>query len=675
MFDRMFSPFSIGELEIANRIIMPAFNLGYSEDGRTNDQVAAFYMERARGGAGALIIGGCAVQRCGSGSNMLGIYDDSFADGLQGLTEGLKQYGTRVFCQLFHGGSYSRRSATGEEPVAPSGIYSNFSGATPRELSTCEAASVVRDFISAANRAKQCGFDGVELIGSAGYLLSQFLSPVKNLRGDRYAWSEAGSTFLTEIILGIKQSCGKNFPVILRMSGNPFVQGEPGREAALSIVPAMEDSGVDAFNVTGGWHESVVPQITSQLPRAGYGYLARGVKEISRKPVFASNRINCPRAAEELLATGAADAVCIGRGLIADPEFPQKTRESRTHLIRPCIACNQGCMDRIFSGRGVRCAVNPDVGFEWQNTNEKPAEKVGEGLGNRVLVVGGGIAGSEVAIRLAQKGRKVILAEKHMELGGHIAEAATWREKQEYQSFLDYQRAILADLGVQIELRQVVTPDIVKCFGADIVVVATGSKIRTFPLERSGFQGDIVDATELWTGRLVPGQDVVIIGGGSLGSETGVMMAQRSSMSPELLRFLLTHGAEDAGWLAKQALRSARRITIVEKSANLGKGIGRSTRWIVRKMLKMYGVNILTDAKIISLCASGVQLTAKGHEYALKADTIVNATGFIPCDEENLWCGIDGMPVFFAGASARSGGIMGTIRQAALVAEKFVDKL
>ncbi|MDR1029150.1 MAG: NADH:flavin oxidoreductase, partial [Clostridiales Family XIII bacterium] len=302
---RLLSPLTIGAITVKNRIVMPAFNLSYTPDGRIDERVIAFYEARAEGGAGMLVVGGCAVQAVGRGRNMIGVYDDGFSEGLSRLTARLKARGATVICQLFHGGAYAK-GADGDS-VAPSAVYSNYSKQTPRALSAGEVDAVLRDFASAAFRAKEAGFDGVELIGSAGYLLSQFLSPLKNKRDDAYAWQEKESPFAEALIRGIKARCGSEYPVVVRISGNEFVEGGRGSAGAIAAARVSEAAGADALSVTGGWHESRVPQITAHLPEAGYAYLAREVKQAVRLPIFAANRIDDPYVAEDLLASGSAD--------------------------------------------------------------------------------------------------------------------------------------------------------------------------------------------------------------------------------------------------------------------------------------------------------------------------------------------------------------------------------
>ncbi|MEJ2661484.1 MAG: NADH:flavin oxidoreductase, partial [Desulfobacteraceae bacterium] len=382
-FNRLFEPIIINKMELRNRIVMPAMHLNYTSDGSVTDKLVRFYEERARGGVGLIIVGGCLIDEWSGGITMIGLHKDEYIPGLQTLTGACHAHGAKIGAQLYMAGAYAHQVFIRRQPLSSSEHRSRFTKDVAKAMSKEEIDMVINDFATAASRAKQGGFDQVEILGSAGYLISQFLSPVINHREDEYGGPfENRMRFGLEVIRAVRDAVGSDFCVGIRLAGNDFVPGSHTNKESAMFAKACQEAGVDMINVTGGWHETRVPQITADLPRAGFAYLARGIREAVTIPVAVSNRINRPEIAEELLQEGFGDLVCLGRPTIADPELPLKTMEGRSEEVRSCIACNQKCFDHVFQLKPVGCLVNALAGEEYK-VSIKPAASP-----KKVLVVG-----------------------------------------------------------------------------------------------------------------------------------------------------------------------------------------------------------------------------------------------------------------------------------------------
>ena len=353
---KLFTSVKINQLEIRNRIVLPAMHLGYTPGGLVSDRLVEFYRERARGGVGLIVIGGCTVDEFGGMSEMIAIHEDRFIEGLSRLAQAVQAEGARLFAQLYQAGRYAYSFLIGgRTPLAPSAIRSKLTGETPKAMDLDEIEMVQQRFVQAALRARTAGLDGVEVLGSAGYLISQFLSPVTNKREDDYGGSwENRTRFGREVVEKIRQAAGPDFPVMVRIAGNDFMPGGNTNKEAAGFARVLETAGADAINVTGGWHETRVPQLTMMVPPGAFTYLAQGVRQKVKVPVVACNRVNDPLLADQILRQGQADLIGMARALIADPGLPNKARGD---IFRPSSIASPAT--RAASMRCLNSARSP----------------------------------------------------------------------------------------------------------------------------------------------------------------------------------------------------------------------------------------------------------------------------------------------------------------------------
>jgi 2,4-dienoyl-CoA reductase (NADPH2) len=623
LFTKIFEPIAVGPMTLANRLVMTAMHLNYTPTGEVTDQLIDFYRARALGGAGLIILGGAAIndQACGM-DNFISVKDDSVVPGLTRFAENLHQAGGKIALQLYMAGAYSFCGFKGLPVLAPSEYTSGFSRAKTTPMTPDDIERVQRDYVQAARRAVLAGFDAVEVLASAGYLISQFLSPKTNVRTDQYGGSlENRMRFGLEVVEKVRSEIGADTALLVRVAGNDFVPGSNTNTEARLFARACEERGADCINVTGGWHESRVPQITMDLPQAGYAYLARGIKEVVAVPVVSCNRINDPLIAEDLLREGVADLVGVARGFIADPEFGKKALSGTVKEIRRCVACNQRCFDHVFAMRPVGCMVNPRAGRE-RETELAPTTGA-----KTILVVGAGPSGCEFAATAAQRGHKVILCDKESSLGGQVRWSAPATHKPEFLNMFNYYEAMLTKLKVDVRLGVTVDSKYVKETAPDMVVVATGAAPFKPPI-------DVADAPyvhQAWDvlrGRAQVGRNVVIVGGGSVGLETAIFLASKGTISPEQLYFLTLHQAEDPKVLRDLIVKGTKRVTVLEMAPRMGQDVGPSTRWVLLKNLSERGIELINGATMKRIePGKVVYADGTGKDTELPADTVILAMG------------------------------------------------
>jgi 2,4-dienoyl-CoA reductase (NADPH2) len=621
-YPHLFSPIRINSMLLKNRIVMTAMHLGYTPGGKVTDRLIEFYASRSRGGAGLIIVGGCTIDPWAGMADMVSIMDDTFISGLERLTNAVKEGGAKIAAQLYQAGRYAHSSMIGgRKPFSASAVRSGFTGETPRALDIDEIPGVQDRFADAALRAKKAGFDAVEILGSAGYLISQFFSPLTNLRQDPYGGSfENRMRFGVEVVEKVRNAAGSSYPILMRLAGNDFMPGSNTNREARIFASELEKAGVDCFNVTGGWHETRVPQLTMHVPRKAYAYLAEGIRAAVSGPVIASNRINDPGPAEEVLQEGQADLVTMARSLLADPDLPHKALQGKEDLIVHCIACNQGCFDRVFQREPVTCMVNPAAGMETE-LQVAPAPQP-----KKVLVIGGGPAGMKAAVTASDRGHRVILVEKSRRLGGQLLLNEKIPGRGEILLAAGDLERNLKARPVQILLGKEADEAFVRETAPDALVVATGAT-PLLPSIPGIDHSKVVLAWDVLTGKAAVGKTVVVVGGNAVGLETALYLAHKGTLSPEVLYFLMVNKAESPDTLALLLNRGNKEICVVEMTKKAGLDIGNSTRWTVMAELKRLGVKMITGAKAVEVNDEGLRIQKDGKEQVLPADSIVIATG------------------------------------------------
>ena len=625
MYPYLASPIKINKLEVKNRIVYPALGVFFSYDRKLNDRYYNFFREKARGGAGTVTVGPVGVDFIGSGFVVLSLAEDEALPSFQKLTGIIRDEGAAPWIQLFHAGAYSHPILIdGKEPIAPSPIFSNYSKATPREMTMEDIDEVQEAFIRSALRAKEAGFAGVEIIASGGYLITQFLSPLRNKRTDNYGGSfENRVRFPRELIEKLRIKLGPDYPLTIRMAGNDFVPGSNTDSETPAIAAVYEKAGVDAINVTGGWHETKVPQLPMDLPRSAFSYLALNIKRAVSIPVVASNRIANPEKAETILRDGCADMVSLGRVLIADPEWPKKAFEGKADEIRPCVACSQGCTDEIFSGRPVFCTGNPRAGFEGERKVVKTDSP------QKVMVIGAGAAGLEAAVTASMAGHRVTLFEKSDDIGGQLFIAGAPPHKNELWEFIRYYRAMIRKYNIPVRLNTDVDLEIVIKEEPDHVIVAEGAEALIPPIQGTD-DPCVYSAWDVLKNNPPLGKEVAVIGGGAVGLETSLFVAEKGTIKPDTLHFLFAYEAEPVDRLRELMFKGSSNVTVFEMMPKVGTDVGKSTKWVLFGNLKKYGVKILTNSKVTSIQNGTLTFETEDKTERMNFDSVILASGSRP---------------------------------------------
>jgi 2,4-dienoyl-CoA reductase (NADPH2) len=624
MIDPLFDPLVINGLEIKNRIYMPAMHLGMAVDFEITDQIVEFYTVRARGGVGCICVGYATVDDLSGNTTNIGAHRDDFIPGLKRLADAVHAGGARAVVQLNHAGRYNFSFfLDGKKPVAPSAVASRMTKETPRALDREEIRGIVAAFADAAARVKAAGFDGVEILSGTGYLISEFLSPLTNQREDEYGGPlENRMRFGLEVVQAVRQAVGPAFPLIVRMNGNDFMPGGQSRSELQRYARALaRQASVDALSINVGWHEARVPQITTAVPRGAFAYLARDIRHEVSVPVIYGHRVNDPRTAREVLAEGMCDMVAMGRSLIADPRMPAKAQNQNDDDIVHCVACAQGCFDNLFKLKSVECLCNPAAGHE---TDGRP---IPSGTPKRVMVIGGGAAGMQAALTAAEHGHRVALYEKDARLGGQLHLAGAPPGRGEFAILARDLARQVAQAPIDVFLDQAVDEDLITACGPDHVILATGARPMVPPIPGAD-QPHVVQAWDVLRGRVRTGRRVVIIGGGAVGVETALFLAEKGTLSGDALKFLMVNKAEPLEALYELATRGTRDITVIEMVDRIGQGLGKTTRWTLIQDLRRYHVKVLPGVRATAIAAIGVKAEdARGQAVELPADTVVLGLG------------------------------------------------
>jgi len=626
-FEKLLSPIRAGAHNLRNRVLMGSMHTRLEGEPDGIERQLAFYRERARGEAAVIVTGGFAPNAEGMFDPEGPRLDDPRqALSLKPICDAVHQEGSLICAQICHAGRYAKF----EGCVAPSPIRAPINRYSPREMTAADIRRTIDDFATAAANAQAAGFDGVEIMGSEGYLINEFTVTHTNKRQDGWGGSaDNRHRFPVEIVRAVRDRCGPEFLVIYRISAADLVDsGAPAEEIAM-LARKIEIAGADILNTGIGWHEARVPTIAYPVPRGAWRQAAANVKAAVSIPVIASNRINTPEVAEDILASGDADMVSMARPFLADPHFVRKVREGRAHEINTCIACNQACLDFIFSDRPVSCLVNPRAGREAE-FRDTPSETP-----KKLAIVGGGAAGMATAAEAARLGHAVTLFEAEDRLGGQLQLARAVPGKREFDETLRYYTAQMCKHGVTLRLGCRATAD--DLAGFDHVVIATGVTPR-IPGVPGVDHVKVATYAEILSGAREAGQTVAIMGAGGIGHDVAEFLVTQPAEANENAAFFERWGVDGQfrkdGALAGDPLAelpAKRKVVMLQrKTSKQGQGLGVSTGWILRNALRKHGVETLAGVVYERIDDKGLHIMLNGEVRVVAADTIVLCTGQEP---------------------------------------------
>jgi len=598
MYEKVSSVGKIGLVELKNRFIMPAMGSHHGEeDGSVGDELIAYYAARAKGGFGLLITEFTTISPEGKAlPGQLANYSDDCVPGFKRLTAAIHTQGSKIFMQLQHSGRQTTSHFTGLQPVAPSPVPCPVNMELPRELTVAEIQEIVEKLGDGALRAQTAGFDGVEIHGAHGYLPAQFMSSYSNKRIDEYGGNLMGKVrFSVELIQNIKQKCGQEFPIIFRISGDERVESGRKLDETVLIAKLLEEAGADAIHVSTGVYASMQYMVAPANVPQGFNLdAAQAVKQAVHIPVIAVGRITDPLMAEDVIASGIADFVALGRACLADPEFPNKVKAGRADEISPCVGCLTRCNGAPGidpNDHGVSCMINPFTGHERFMQIDK-AEKP-----KRIVIVGGGMGGLETAWVSAARGHQVTLFEKNEKVGGQVIPGSVPPFKHELTRAIRFYTTMCQKYGVDMRLGTEADTQAILDLKPDEVILATGA-IPTAPsIPNDGIP--VVQAVDVLNGQIMLGKRVLIVGGGLVGLETA--------------EYLLTQN---------------RQVTIVEMLDQAGAGLHPSIQFFVFRALKAGSVDILTNAKVEKFLVDGAICSNDSGELRLSGyDMVILAVG------------------------------------------------
>jgi 2,4-dienoyl-CoA reductase-like NADH-dependent reductase (Old Yellow Enzyme family)/thioredoxin reductase len=598
-YSQLFEPISINGMRLKNRIVMAPMHTKFANElGGVTDRLIAYHVERARGGVGLIVLENtCVDWEFGRATgNPVTIHDDIFRGGLSDLTEAVHRYGAKIIPELHHAGRQNvRANIVGyEQPIAPSAVRSTVGGDEPRAMSEEEIEKTINQFVEGARRAQEAGFDGVGLHGCHGYLLQQFLSPHTNRRTDRWGGSlENRARFSIEIVRRVRSVVGPTFPIYYRVSAEERIPGGLKLEEALSFVKMLENEGLDIVDVSAGNYESMPWIFTMQgTPPGSLVPLAEAVKGTVRIPVIAISSLGWdPAVANEIIRIGKADLVSMGRTFLADPWWVEKIGKRKENEVRPCIRCNE-CVGFLFHGWRVHCVVNPETGFEYQ----KPVTSASQP--RHVMVVGAGLAGLEFAVTAARRGHTVTILEASDRIGGQLnLELLIQYKRNELEKLLTYYKSMLEQY--RIELRLTFTGDLetIERFRPDLVVLATGSRLKESHWANKGEARTVVDVLRKEPGDI--GQRVCILGGDTAAVDVALYLKGLN-----------------------------KDVTVVDCGQTLAFDVNPVMQWQLRNLLSECGVSIVTGGPTVQKGHKSIEVQGDGKTTVLEYDSLVVSPGY-----------------------------------------------
>ncbi|KIF83135.1 NADPH-dependent 2,4-dienoyl-CoA reductase [Noviherbaspirillum autotrophicum] len=625
-YPHLLAPLDLGFTTLKNRVIMGSMHTGLEDRFYNYPKLAAYFRERAKGGVGLIVTGGISPNRQGwllpLGGTVSNIFD-TFNHRL--VTDAVHQEGGKIVMQILHAGRY------GYQPfvVSASAVKSPISKFKPKELDEGGIEQTIKDYARCAKLAKQAGYDGIEIMGSEGYLLNQFLCARTNQRTDRWGGSiENRMRLPVEIVKRVRAEVGTDFIIMYRHSLLDLVEGGNTWDDVVAVAKALEQAGVNIINTGIGWHEARVPTIVTSVPRAAFRSLAGRLRREIAIPVVASNRINMPAEAEDIIASGDADMVSMARPFLADPEFVNKAAAGRADEINTCIACNQACLDHTFSNKRASCLVNPRAGHETELVFVKAAQR------RRIAVVGAGPAGLSAATVVAERGHRVTLFEASERIGGQFNFAMRIPGKEEFAETLRYFKRRLEITGVELVLGKKVTREELLEQGFDEVIVATGIVPRT-PKIAGVDHPMVLSYLDVLQRNAPVGKRVAVIGAGGIGFDIGEFLLHDPHVPlPVPLNHWLGEWGVDlnattgGGLVEPTPEQPVREVYLLQrKVGKLGAGLGKTSGWVHRATLQRKGVKMIGGVEYRKIDDAGLHITVNGEPRLLEVDNVVICAG------------------------------------------------
>ncbi len=653
----LFEKSKINNVELKNRMIMSVMHTGFSPDGFVTNRDIEFMKERAKGGIAA-VAGNVAVSPVGFLNGMLRMYDDKFKEGYKTLVDEVHNNGAKFMTQLFHCGRNNTEAVLGTKPIAPSVVPSPIYRTEPVAMDKEMLERTKNEFASAALRCKECGVDIVEVNITAGYLLSEFLSPITNLREDEYGGSEENMfRFPIEVLEAAREAVGKDFCLTMRISGSQMLEGGYDIHSMERFCKAVCDKNlVDAISVTGGWHEAPVPQISYHVPKGGFAFLANAIKRASNVPVIACNRINNGESARGIIENGVADYVGIARGVLADPYLPEKIEKNKP--FNSCQGCNK-CIEQVLKAKEICCAYNPEAGKEYELSQMK-----GKGEGKKLLVVGAGPAGLESAKLGADLGYEVTVLTDEDHLGGLAVTAAKPHRKEDILLYIENKEAELAERNVKVMLNSAVSEAAIAEIKPDFVVMANGSE-PIVPNVKGVDSKNVYQAIDVLhfdndkLNEMIKGS-IVVVGGGSVGIETADYLARKAVFGNDTYDFVKNYVAK-----GMPDVLSPVDVTVIEMTKSAGRDFG-GVKWLVMKDVKEAGVKVKTNTKLVEIKDKEIIVEKEDGSLEIMAtDTVVLALGSRskanPVEE---YLNANNIPFAVVGDAKKAGTIFGAHKDA-----------
>jgi len=625
LYPLMLSPIKVGAHTLPNRVIMGSLHTRLENEPDGVHRLAEFYAARARGGVGLIITGGVSPNFEGRVEQGAWVLDS--AEQLKQhipIVQAVHEAGAKIVLQILHTGIYAKH----DEIIGPSAVRSVINPRQPRAFTVDQIEQTIEDFVTCAVLAQQARYDGIEVMGSEGYLMTQFTALRTNKRDDEWGGSlENRIRFPVEVVRRTRERVGPGLLLMYRISAIDLVDGGLTGDEIDRLAQALEQAGADVLNTGIGWHESVVPTIATSVPRAAFAFAAARLKTVVKIPVVASNRINMPSVAEEILERGEADMVSLARAFLADPDFVVKAATGRTDEINTCIGCNQACLDHIFTDRIASCLVNPQACHETEFTAPAPQKTL------KVAVVGAGPAGLACAITAAERGHQVHLFEASGEVGGQLNLARRIPGKeQEFAELVRYFKKRLSTTGVNVHLKQRVDASMLASQGFERVVIATGIKPRT-PTIAGIEHAKVVSYSDVILGRVQVGERVAIIGTGGIGHDVAELLTAAHEGTQTTQQFLKAWGVDPSissagGLQASVAEDSQRKVVMLQRGTKKpGARLGKSTGWIHRTKLTKRGVTAVAGCTYDKIDDQGLHYSVNGEPHVLDVDTIVLCAG------------------------------------------------